>query len=65
MANNRPDLSSERASHRHDSNHQTVTNIWSREPEGARNQDTLTVSRNFDFSHMWQYCWGRWEKKQN
>jgi hypothetical protein len=37
------DLSSEKAPHKkHDSNRQTVTNIWSWEPEGARRQDITT-----------------------
>jgi hypothetical protein len=43
---------------RHDSNRQTVTDIWSWEPEGARNQDILTdwltISRNVTLTVSWQ-----------
>jgi hypothetical protein len=45
--NYRPVLSSERVPHKkQDRNCQTVINIWSWAPDGARHQDLLTVSHN-------------------
>jgi hypothetical protein len=54
----RPVLSSERTSHKkQDRNCQTVINIWSRAPDGARHQDLLTdwltVSRNVTLTLTW------------
>jgi hypothetical protein len=42
MTNDRPDLSSERAPDWQNRNCQTVCNLWSWAPEGARHQDALT-----------------------